>query len=117
MTYKQYTTVMKPNLWRNFKVSVHLDKIFTKYEVSMQLVMRDHCANLDRHQQFMQVAPLFAEMFWAYNSDIPAWRVVQRCLTALESGEYPDEIVKPIRNKFINILLACGIGFSVRLVD
>lgn len=114
MTYKQYILPRKYSWLQRARVSIQLSKLFSVYERGMANVLQDAEANRNNSAYFSQTAPLMAVLFHWYNSDLPAYRVLELSVEYLQVNAQQNPVAKLLLQDFL--VLAGQSGIYVRTV-
>lgn len=111
MMSKYYVFSDSCGLWLNFKVSIYLEKKFSILEIGMQKVLEDRAFNLNNHMYYCYVAPVIAQLFYYYNSDIKAITVLSKCVDYLQSESSRNPVAKQLLDDFIEIADTAGVEY------
>ncbi len=98
-------------MWLNFKVSVQLNRKFSVLEVGMQKVLEDRSHNLNNHMYYCYVAPVIAQLFYYYNSDIKAIAVLSKCVDYLQAESARNPVAKQLLDDFLQIANTAGVEY------
>lgn len=114
MISKYYSIDSKCNTWTNFRISIALEKQFTSYEKAMLKVTQDREDGAVSPMYYGYIAPVLAQLFQYYNSDISAFEVLCQSIEYLQTLHSANPMGEILLKDFLEI--ADKVGLQVRTV-